>query len=93
MLEQSADVSRELAALTDDELRTRVVVLKRLEREGRQSGYCCPVLIRAWYECCRRDRPGLYEEALQEVRREEAEHRRANARAWQELKEALAGKE
>ena len=93
MLPQSADVSRELQSLSDDELRTRIIVLKRLEREGKQSGYCCPVLMRAWYECCRRDRPDLYEAALQEVRREEAEHRAANARARQALKDALAGKE
>lgn len=61
----------QLRAMSDDELLERTVTLKRLEREDKERGRLCPLLMQCWYETLDRGREDLYLAALERVREEE----------------------
>lgn len=89
---QSLAVNRQwlreqLQRLSDAELLSFTVIAKADERLNYERGDVSSLVSLCWYETLRRGKPALFDAALAEVRRQEAEHRAGNAAALRELKE------
>lgn len=85
-MSERAWLRQHLAGLSEAELLATCAAAKRGERDSLPRGHCCPVVTACWYECLRREREDIFLAALEQVRREETEHRRANRQALADLR-------